>query len=460
LIITYLYGKSFLAMKFRFEYRIVLAYLILGGLWILFSDRLVYSIFGDSWLISRVQTYKGWFYVVTTGILFFFILRKYIMGMRKATLKAQESDRLKTAFLQNVSHELRTPMNAICGFSDLLKRQNLTTEKRDAYIDIIVNNSNQLLAMVNDVLTLSNIETQQEKVYEGNVDVSEIVEKAYNHFLPLAAAKGIALSIQSSHSKGNTLVKTDGEKLKQILWNLLSNAVKFTDTGSITIRFDLSYGQLYLSVSDTGIGIDTDEQEIVFNRFVQANPSIALKYGGTGLGLTIAKALCELMGGEIKLTSKISQGTTVSLSIPTKQTISSNNAQKHLGKNEQYSQIILIAEDEDFNYLYLEELLKSTNLKLLRARNGQEAVDICSDHQQVDIVIMDIKMPLMNGYEATKLIKKLRPSLPIIAQTAYASPADEDRLRKVGVDEYLSKPIDSQKLLSLLHRYGSISKAE
>jgi signal transduction histidine kinase len=440
--------------KFRFEHKITLLYIIIGSLWILFSDRLLLGHLNDAQAISRIQTFKGWFYVLITAVLFFIILRGYIVKLRKSQLKSEESDRLKTAFLQNVSHEIRTPMNAICGFSELLSRENLSTEKKKRYVDIIINNSNQLLSIVNDILTLSNIETGQESVTLHTVSIEKVARSIQVHFQPMADAKGIYLNL--SFYKDIEIL-TDEEKLKQILWNLVGNAIKFTHAGGVDFGFKLHNNEMELFVKDTGIGIDEEGKTKIFKRFVQADPSISLRYGGTGLGLTISKSLTEMLGGKIRLESEPSKGTTVFFSLPT--LIPTPQIEPEEVKSEKTSdvstngQTILVAEDEEYNYIYIEELLKEAGVNIVRAKNGQEAVDICTESSFINLVIMDIRMPIMNGFEATKLIKKLRPSLPIVAHSAYSSPKDEKNAQSAGFDEYLAKPLVKERLLEMLDRF-------
>ncbi|MFP4556487.1 MAG: hybrid sensor histidine kinase/response regulator [Bacteroidales bacterium] len=442
--------------RFRFEHRITLAYLVIGCIWILFSDRFLLFLFSENTsILSKAQTYKGWFYVITTAILFFFILRRYVVKLRLSQQKAEESDRLKTAFLQNISHEIRTPMNSICGFSTLLNKENIPVEKRKHYSEIIIKNSNQLLSIVTDILSVANIETNQEKIDLSQVRLSDVFKKIYIIYQPIAQGKGIDLKIDIPKADENLQIRTDEEKIHQILWNLVSNAVKFTNSGMVTFGYKANDGSIEFFVNDTGIGIEPENQEKVFQRFVQADSTIQLKYGGTGLGLTIAKAYVEMLGGKIQLISKPDQGTSISFSLPVGQYIRKKpTAPPILDENQTLSsKTILIAEDEEYNYIYLEELLLEREPTIIRARNGKEAVEICTKNSAIDLVIMDIKMPIMNGYEATKHIKKLRPSLPVIAHTAYASSQDENKAHSHGVDGYLAKPLDEKKLFDLLKTY-------
>jgi signal transduction histidine kinase len=443
--------------RLRFEHKISLAYLLIGGLWILFSDRVILLFVSDPISISQLQTYKGWFYVAVTAAIFFTILRWYIVRLRNAQKKAEESDRLKTAFIQNISHEIRTPMNSICGFSNLLNKDSLSPEKRKQYTDIIINNSNQLLSIINDLLSIANIETGQETINPEPVSVDKILNEIYELFQPYAKAKGIEIRLAPSMENKGLILKTDEQKLRKIISNLTSNAVKFTHTGEIVIGYNTSDNRVNLFVWDTGIGIDPEMHEMVFKRFVQADSSIQLRYGGTGLGLTIAKAFTQLLGGTISLESQPNMGTRIQISFPSDQIVSGQTTQSFdISAHNSIAPkdlIILVAEDEEYNYLFIEEVIKEARAKSIRAKNGQEAVDICTENSDIDLVIMDLKMPVMNGYEATKLIKKLRPSLPIIAHTAYPKPHERNNVGNLGFDDYIAKPMNEKNLIGLLEKY-------
>lgn len=441
----------------RFEHKIIIAYLLVGGLWILFSDKMILLFTDDLATISRYQTIKGWLYVLVTAVLFFLILRWYIVRLRKALDKAQESDLLKTAFLQNVSHEIRTPMNSICGFSTLLGREGITPEKQKQYTGIIINSSNQLLSIVNDILCISNIETGQESVNKNSTQVDAIFNEVFNALQPQTKSKDVTLKLNIDSQLMDAEVITDGPKLKQIVWNLASNAVKFTHKGEVVMGCTLEGDQLKIYITDTGIGIAPEMHEKVFDRFVQADSSIQLNYGGTGLGLPIAKGYVNLLGGEVRLHSEPNVGTSVSVTIPVQATPNAKSKavdNRDLKQGESHkNMVILVAEDEEYNYMYIEEIIKSINGEVVRAANGQEAVDICERNSNIDMVIMDLRMPIMNGYEATQRIKKLRPSLPIVAHSAYKEPERHGDKLKGGFDDYLPKPLNQKILNGILSKY-------
>ncbi|MDX9848125.1 MAG: HAMP domain-containing sensor histidine kinase [Tenuifilaceae bacterium] len=305
-----------MVQKFRFEHKITLAYAIIGGLWIAFSDRLILLLFSDPVALSKAQTFKGWFYVITTATLFFVFLRGYIKKLREAQAMAEESNRLKSAFLQNISHEIRTPMNAICGFASLLNKKGLSDDKVNLYTGYVINNSNQLLSIVTDILSLSNIETGQEKATSELVYPYELLSDIFEQFKPIAESKKIELYLNASNGTRELSLSTDRQKLKQALWNVTSNAVKFTAKGQVEISLHKEGKNLHFKISDSGIGIPEEMLEKVFERFIQADSTIQAQYGGMGIGLTIAKAYIELLKGSIKLESQLNKGTIVAIEIP------------------------------------------------------------------------------------------------------------------------------------------------
>ena len=381
----------------------------------------------------------------------------------KAKEKAELSDKLKTAFLANVSHEIRTPMNGILGFAGLLNRSGLSDEKRGKYVGIINDNSAQLLSIINDVLDIAKIEAGEIDLDERELIIDDLIKGLYKTFKPQAITKGIELkyNIPENH----TIIKADITKLRQILTNLLSNALKFTHEGEIEIGFESSSENYKLEsadgkfvkiyVKDTGIGIDDKQKEAIFERFRQVELTSARKYGGTGLGLSISEAYAHKMGGDISLHSELGKGSIFTLILPVK----NKNLQEKketVSKSEHVNwqdKTILVAEDDLTVFLYLKEVLSEKQIKILHAKNGVEAVKLSKENKNIDLVLMDIKMPEMDGYQATKLIKKSNPVIPVIAQTAFALIGDSQKAIDAGCDDYLSKPIEEEKLWQVLSKY-------
>ncbi|HEX2934694.1 MAG TPA: PAS domain S-box protein [Bacteroidales bacterium] len=374
-----------------------------------------------------------------------------------AKQRAEESDKLKSAFLANMSHEIRTPMNGILGFVEMLSRENISTDKRKHYADIIIQSTQQLLSIVNDILDLSKIETGQIQISNEIVSLNHLFDEVYMMFRPKAAEKGIELKNLLDHS-GVLMVRTDRMRLTQVMTNLVSNALKFTKEGHIHFGTELVDDQLQFSVEDTGIGISYENQHRLFGRFQQANDDISRYYGGTGLGLAISKSLVELLGGSIWFTSEPQKGTTFFFTIPYS-AVSIKNLEARTGVQDRRQSLkfdnatILVAEDEEINFQFVKESFDGFPVKIIRAINGLEAVDICRSTPDIDIILMDIKMPLMNGYEALNIIKTFRPELPVVALTAYAMVEDRDRALEQGCVAYLSKPVKQKDLLEIINQH-------
>jgi PAS domain S-box-containing protein len=368
-----------------------------------------------------------------------------------AKVKAEESDRLKTAFLHNISHEIRTPMNAIVGFSGLLNDADLLPEKQKEYIEIIAQSSDQLLSIINDIVCIATIEAGQEKLSEVPVNLNAMQRILYEKFLPKARSQNIIFDVKTCFRENEDLILADEAKLVQILSNLIGNAFKFTLSGHIHVGCNLKNNELEFFVEDTGIGIPSEMHDEIFMRFRQVESTTARQFGGSGLGLSISKAYVELLGGKMWLTSELGKGSVFYFTLPFKKV---NNSEEPAIKQSKQFEIsskspktLLIAEDEDSNYLLLEILLSGLNIQLIRAINGVEAVDSCkNDH--IDMVLMDIKMPVMDGYEATMQIRDFMPDLPIIAQTAYTTDADKNRALACGCSDFISKPFKREVLIA------------
>jgi len=370
----------------------------------------------------------------------------------KAKERAEESDRLKTAFLQNLSHEIRTPMNAIVGFSDFIDDPELSPEKRKSFTAIIKSSAYQLLSIITDILSISSIETKQEKANVENVCVNDVIVELLAIFKPQAFNHNISLFAKKQLVDEFSEIYTDKTKLTQILTNLISNAMKFTHEGTIEFGYSLKDDLLEFYVQDSGIGIAADLQEKIFDRFRQADDSINKKYGGTGLGLAISKAYAEILGGSIWVQSQQDKGATFFFTIPYRP-VHENAATTLPSTSKDNKKVVLVAEDEEYNYLYLEELLSRTDIEVIHAKNGQETVDACKSNQDICLVFMDIKMPVMDGYVAAKIIKEFRPELTIIAQSAYAMEHEREKFSGNAFDEYITKPINKVVIQQLMVKY-------
>jgi PAS domain S-box-containing protein len=374
--------------------------------------------------------------------------------LNEAKEKAEESDKLKTAFLQNMSHEIRTPLNGILGFSSLLHDDNLEKEEIKEYTEIISQSGRRLQEIINNVLDISKIETGQMILHNSTFSVNSMISKLFSFFSPSAEAKDIKLYFKSSLDNTNCQIISDETKLNQILNNLINNAIKFTNEGSIDFGYELDNKELKFYVKDTGIGIPAEYKNKIFERFTQVDLEITRGYEGAGLGLAISKGLVEMLGGRMWFDTEFGKGTTFYFTIPyTHSTIVTNEIITIEMEDKLTKKInILIAEDDYISYIYLSKVLKASDYNLILAENGQLAVDIIKTNPDINLVLMDIRMPVMDGYAATKQIKSIRPDLPIIAQTAYAFNEEREKILTTGCDDYLSKPIDKEKLLQIINQ--------
>lgn len=372
--------------------------------------------------------------------------------------KAEESDKLKTAFLANMSHEIRTPMNAIIGFSDLLSEDELTQEDKLDFISKIKSSGRALMALINDIIDIAKIEAGQLKVAESSCDLNQLLLDLHGTFDELKNASGkksISLTLNIPDSAGKCLVTTDPMRLQQILTNLLSNALKFTEFGTIEFGYSIQDNMLSFYIKDTGIGILRSKQKLLFQRFSQLDPSTTRKYGGTGLGLAISKNLVDLLGGTIGMESNPGKGSTFYFTIPYKpvliKPVKNNNIESEIvdwnGKT------ILIAEDIMQNFLLMEALLKRTDATLLHAANGQIAIDLVKTEPEIDLVLMDIQLPIKTGYEALKEILEFRPDLPVMSYTAFALPHEREKSLTAGFVDFIPKPIKAEIIIPMLNKY-------
>jgi PAS domain S-box-containing protein len=370
----------------------------------------------------------------------------------KAKDKAEESDRLKTAFLHNISHEIRTPMNAIMGFATLLGIDS-DAATRKSYVDVITQSSDHLLSIISDIVDISNIEADLVKINKEEFNLNAIFKNVYDQHIQKAKEKKIDLDFDTGLANPEANILTDKTKLIQILSNLISNAIKFTQHGRIKFSYRLKLAMLEFTVSDSGIGIPNGLQTKIFDRFYQVHNQASRTYEGTGLGLSISKAYVELLGGTIKVVSAPGSGSSFIFTLPyERREDKSTSITPGTGMQKFFFKVkkkILIAEDVESNFQLIKYFLTGTNTEVVRAVNGQEAVDLCLSDKDIDLVLMDIKMPVMDGYTATRTIRENNISIPIIAQTAYAD--DKDQAMKSGCTGFISKPFDKYGLIQAIN---------
>lgn len=376
-----------------------------------------------------------------------------------AKIKAEESDKMKSLFLSNMSHEIRTPMNAIVGFADMLHEVGLEREEKDRFLNAITRSGDSLLRLINDIIDISKIEAGQLKLVSSPCNVNEMLDELELDFAGELERKNksqISLYIQKEFSGYGFVIHTDAMRLQQVLSNLVGNAIKFTDEGFIEVGYQTKSGELLFYVRDSGVGISKEDQAVIFERFGQAEAQHERNYSGTGLGLTISKNIIGLLGGKIWVESIPDEGSTFWLSLPLIQAFSKpvplKQVKSNLPKINLAGKNILVVEDVDTNYFYMSTLLEKLNAKVIRAVTGLRAVEICAENPEINLVLMDIELPVMNGYEATKIIKQSRPQLPIVAQTAYAMAGERERSAEAGCDDYLAKPIRKDDLIEVVFR--------
>ncbi|WP_310558413.1 ATP-binding protein [Flavobacterium sp.] len=378
------------------------------------------------------------------------------MELIDAKLKAEEGDRLKSSFLANLSHEIRTPMNAINGFTDLLINTKLKKEERLEYLKVIEKSGKNLVSIIDDLIEISKIESNQVTPNLTSINLESCINELYETIkITIPKSKEIDFRIIENGQAVPHNIIADEIKLKQVLVNLVNNAIKFTDKGYVDFGYEVDEknAQIIFKIQDTGIGIDIINHQYVFDRFKRVDSDLSVMAGGLGLGLAISKAYVEMMGGTISLESIVDEGSTFSFSIPLdydkERKIIKRFTKSTIDSKWREARTILIAEDDDINFLLFQKIVKLTNYTIIRAVNGEEAVAICSTNPNIDLVFMDIKMPIMNGFEALEKIKVIRPELIVVAQTAYASTEDEVKIFNAGFHGYITKPINREKLFEL-----------
>lgn len=460
-------GRFLAIRRISFQYKITILYFIIGLLWIFLSDTFFNSIVDNKLILTQLQIVKGFLYVVITSLLLFFLINKHVQILQIAKEKAVESDHLKSAFLANMSHEIRTPMNGIMGFSELLKDPMLKGEDYKKYIYIIEKSGNRLLNIINNIIDISKIDAGQVEVKIEESNINDQIESIYTFFKPEFEGKGLQNSFRKTLSSKESIIKTDIEKINAILTNLINNAIKYTNNGSIEFGYKFiekhHTASLQFFVKDTGIGIPMDRQKAIFERFIQADISDKMAYQGAGLGLSISKAYVELLGGKIWVESEPGRGSIFYFTIPYNTGKQAESIKKNVvlakgveGNNNTLK--VLIAEDDETSTMLITKAIKKFCYEIIYAENGIETIKQCRNNPDIDLILMDIKMPEMNGYEATRQIRQFNKEVIIIAQTAYGLLGDKEKAIMAGCNDYITKPIKLDKLLGLIQLYFNIKK--
>jgi signal transduction histidine kinase/CheY-like chemotaxis protein len=385
------------------------------------------------------------------------LVEKRTKDFELAKEKAEESDRLKSSFLANMSHEIRTPMNAIIGFSNLLMEGELDSESKLELNREITKSGFALLNLIENILDLAKIETKQIKIKKTEFSFKELLKEIHYYYTEITANKKFSF-ILNPDIQEDIIIFSDQERMQQILKNLIENAIKYTEEGTVELGYQTENNYISVFVKDTGIGMNKQQLDHIFTRFTKIEDKKQKLYEGAGLGLAICKNLVELLEGEINVESEIGKGSIFTIKIPIKQINKFEVSDKLKSEyNERYNwsnKTILIAEDDDSNFRFFTMTLSETNINIIRAKNGIEAVEK-SVNKDINMILMDIKMPEMDGLEATERIKKENPDITIIAQTAFAMENDKELSLEAGCNAYIQKPIQKVKLLSLMNKFLS-----
>jgi signal transduction histidine kinase/CheY-like chemotaxis protein len=374
--------------------------------------------------------------------------------------KAEESDRLKSAFLANMSHEIRTPMNGILGFSKLLEKPDLTGEKQHEYIGIIQKSGARMLNIINDIVSISKIESGLVELNMQELNINEQIEHIYSLFKPESEKKGMVFLFRNALPSSEAIIKTDQQKVFSILSNLVKNAFKYSEEGKIEIGYIQKGNYLEFYVKDTGIGIADDRKEAVFERFIQADIADVDALQGAGLGLSISKAYVEMLGGKIWLESELGKGSSFYFSLPYQPKISikqSENSESPPPEDvpPMKKLKILIAEDDEASKEFLSVIIEPFAREIICVETGTEAIEACRNNPDFDLVLMDILMPELDGYEASKQIRQFNKDIIIIAQTAFAFDRDIEKALQAGCNNHISKPISAERLEQMLMKYSN-----
>ncbi len=457
----------------------VIFYALIAGLILYFVDALIYYLIftEDSSFLQTLITavplaeiYNR--LLMFAGVLVFgFIVSGFVSDLilENEFLKIQPGNnpqgKLDSSFMSSLSYQIRTPLNAIVGFSELLKDPNLSPQSKQTYINHIHSSGNYLLQLINNVVDISKIESDQLSINKSEFKVKEVLEDLQKHFEERKKELGrsnVAFVIKKSDQDKDFSIITDKERFKQVLENLLENAFKQTEEGMVELGYRVKEDNLLeFYIKDTGQGYSMDRLEIIFNRYKKLSDNHNQPFDGLALKLTISKNLVKLLGGSIWADSKPGQGATFYFTLPFKEAEASTEQDKETfsppvekkGVKDWKNKTILIAEDVESNFIYLQELLKPTGVNLIWAQDGAKAVEKLKTNKEIDLVLMDILMPEMDGYEAARKAKQMRPEIPVIAQTAYSLEGDRDKSDLKNFDDYLIKPIWSPQLMAAIEKH-------
>jgi len=383
--------------------------------------------------------------------------QRNLLNLIEAKRKAEQSDQLKSAFLNNLSHEIRTPLNGIVGLASMFDAKETTAEERLVFGEVIADNSQQLTGIIDDIVHMSAIETEQVEMYYADVNLYQLLYDMEGLFMLSSHNKDVVLLSDFPPEDHVPIINTDEGKIRKIVNVLLDNALKYTEKGKVKLSWRLEGKQLQITVEDTGIGIDPSDHERIFERFQKIENQTKKLYRGNGLGLSIARAYARLLGGDISVASELNNGAVFTVQLPVNITSLPPKYQTmNENKEKSYKIRVLIVEDEFSNLHFIKSSLKDPSFELTTATNGSEAVSLFEQKPDFDLILMDLKLPLLSGYDATRKIKAINKDVPVIAITAYALRGDKEKAYNAGCDAYLAKPFVREELLTLIERFVAI----
>ena len=385
--------------------------------------------------------------------------RNAIEALKLAKDKAEASDKLKTSFLNNISHEVRTPLNGILGFAEIMSQPYLSENDRKESLAMLFESSDRLLNTITNYMDISLITSGAISLYKKDFSPDQLLREIFSKNKMLCSMKNLDLSLNISEQAEKISVCSDPDILRKIVSQLLNNAIKFTEKGSIDYGYSIHTHELEFFVKDTGIGIGKESLKKVFEHFIKEDRGPLKMTEGSGLGLSISKGLIELLGGKIWVESEKGKGSAFYFTLPVEKISNSNIKSPNTDTQEikSKSNSILVAEDDEINFFYLKSLLaQNTKSEIIHASNGKEAIEKFLQNPDIGLILMDIKMPVMDGLEATRQIKAINPNIPVIAITAYAMAGDEARIEDAGCDYYLTKPIKKKLLFEKMAEYIDI----
>jgi len=456
--------ESFILIFFKNKEVIIASILLFLNVTILFLIE-----YNNPALFGRYPTESARLLDLYIGLIIYFVISIFLIQIALSFYinqrkKAELADKLKSAFLANMSHEIRTPMNGILGFAELLKEPNLTGDEQQQYIRIIEKSGVRMLNIINDIIDISKIEAGLMKVDIQESNINEQMDYISAFFKPEIEAKGMQFICRNGLSSEDSVMNTDREKLFAILTNLVKNAIKYSDQGVISLGYDCmgagntSYLQFY--VKDTGIGIPKDRQKAIFERFIQADISDKMARQGAGLGLSITKAYVETLGGKIWVESEDGAGSVFYFTLPCNTKIRQKNVdQREVSSEKGDVRLpdlkVLLAEDDETSEILISLTIRDFSREILKADTGKKTVEICRNNPDIDLILMDIQMPDMDGFEASRQIREFNRDVVIIAQTAYGLRHDRGKAIESGCNDYVAKPVSKEKLLTLIQKYFS-----